>query len=187
MDIKLQSFDSYYRGFSIPVNASDYFDCEQCYYKIILTATKERTEANNETNKNDTNISHINIGIHETNKNRSLILGKLHRASLTQNQVDCFTFNTQMDDNTPLIVELLAFNNPMNVTFPSKESQIVKEEFMDKLVNKNVKNRDICIRPSKDIVVSESMASSYMLFVISEDDIEKYQRFNFLINGKKII
>jgi hypothetical protein len=156
------------------------FLCSDCYFRIEVSVTRD---------------SIVIIGVNLKNVVSQLSLEGVAGGTIMQKQdVDCYDIQNKLQsgqqqipsDKTPYIIQAYSFlehahifitdkfNNTENmISYKFQKDIVIKVYYME------LKNKLICVSPSIG-------QTSYTFSLLREDEIEKYQRYNFLINGMSI-
>lgn len=156
------------------------FLCSDCFFRIEVSVTRD---------------SLVIIGVNLKNIVSQLSLEGVAGGTLMQSQdVDCYDIQNKLlsgqkqipSDSTPYIIQAYSFLEHANIFITDKfnntqnmQSYKFQKDIVIKLYYMQLKNKLICVSPSID-------KTSYTFLLIREDEIEKYQRYNFLINGMSI-
>jgi hypothetical protein len=164
---EIRSFTSWAGGYSTLVDTKTYFDCEKCYFQIIITSLP---------------YSKIMIGVREANVTDSLVLNKNYFGSLRENIMDCYKFTEkQYDDKTN---NFIFFGNSFRnfVDLSIRKSDDLSKSLKDisfeydltmKFTYEDLAGNSLCITPDSNFF----FYNSYSFIFFREDNIEEIGDF----------
>lgn len=160
---------SWYSGYSAIVDTDIYYDCDKCYYKIIVTG--------------DVGVYAL-IGVRNVNITSELKTEEHVFGSLLTDMSDCYLFGA----NHPLgdyILNGNSYHDTITFAIKSKREEAVpvksysfKQNIVLKLNSEELKNKYLCVE-----TVGGYSIASYMFILIKEEKMQNYQGKFVLFHG----